>query len=104
MHDFKDYDIISLTINGKVYKLWVADTFEKKKIGLSNVRKLPKNRGMIFIYDKPSNLAFTMRETSIPLKIIFLNEMGGVIDYHDCKPFQKNNIVSKSTYRYVIEI
>jgi uncharacterized membrane protein (UPF0127 family) len=42
------YGKINAKINGKVYSLWVADSDEKRKRGLSGLDYLPENHGMIF--------------------------------------------------------
>ena len=104
MHEFKNYRFIKIPIAGKKYKLFVADTVKKKKIGLSKIKKLPKNHGMIFLYDKPTKNAFTMRNTSIPLKIIFLDKNFKIVDSYDCRPHQKKLIKPMNNYTYVIEI
>ena len=74
MHEFKDYDIVNAKINGKSYKLYVADNTKKMSKGLSEIDALPEKTGMIFIYDKPVTNNFTMKNTKIPLNIIFLEK------------------------------
>jgi len=101
---FKRYRKVKLSIKGKKYTLVVADTFEKKKIGLSRVNKLPNRCGMIFIYNTPVQNAFTMKKTSIPLTIIFLNSNMEILEVFKCRPFEKRKVRPKSDYSYVIEI
>ena len=59
---FKKYRKINLPIKGKNYRLAVADTNEKLKIGLSKVKKLPAQCGMIFVYDEDVQNNFTMKK------------------------------------------
>lgn len=101
---FKNYKIKTIKIKGVDHKLWVADTFNKRKIGLSLVKKLPKYCGMLFIYDKDVSHSFTMKNTCIPLHLMFIDAEFNVINQYDCKPFQKNIINPGVAYRYVIEI
>ena len=102
---FKKYKKIKTSIKGRGrYTLWVADTSQKKAIGLSRVIKLPKRHGMIFTYTEDVDNAFTMKNTSIPLEIIFLDKDFEIIDYFKCRPFEKRAIRPSSKYRYVIEI
>ena len=101
---FKRYRKVKIPIKGKRYNLVVADTPEKKTIGLSRVRKLPKMCGMLFVYKTPVRHAFTMEKTSIPLTIIFLDEQMNIIDVFKCRPFEKKKVRPKSDYSYVIEI
>lgn len=59
--------------NNTVINLESAKTFEQKQIGLMGRKSMPENRGMIFIYKKASLLNFWMKNTLIPLDMIFLN-------------------------------
>ena len=102
---FKNYKKIKTNIKGKGrYTLWVADTPAKKSTGLSRVAKLPKKHGMIFVYNQDVENHFTMKNTSIPLQIIFLDVNFNIVDTFMCRPYEKKSIKPRSSYRYVIEI
>jgi len=101
---FKRYRKVKVPIKGKGYNLVVADTPEKKRIGLSRVNKLPSRCGMLFVYRTPVNHSFTMEKTSIPLTIIFLNSDMEILEVFKCRPFEKRKVRPKSDYSYVIEI
>ena len=101
---FKNYKKIKTSIKGRGrYTLWVADTDVKRSAGLSGVLKLPRRHGMIFIYNKDVNNSFTMKNTKIPLNIIFLDKQFNILDHFKCKAFEKRSIQPSSYYRYVIE-
>jgi uncharacterized membrane protein (UPF0127 family) len=104
MHMFEDYHKIEVKINDLVYELYVADTVKKRKKGLSQIRQLDQNKGMIFIFESLCKKPFTMKNTFIPLNIIFLDQNYQVVDQHFCKPHHKLPIVSAKKYKYVIEI
>ena len=102
---FKNYKKIKTSIKGRGrYVLWVADTPKKRMIGLSRISKLPKKHGMIFVYEQDVNSSFTMKDTSVPLEIIFLDSGFNVVDAFSCKPHEKRSITPKEKYRYVVEI
>ena len=102
---FKKYRKIKTNIKGKGrYTLWVADTPKKKLVGLSRISHLPKRHGMIFVYDEDVNNAFTMKNTSIPLQIIFLDSNFEVVGEFVCRPYARKSISPNSSYRYVVEI
>jgi len=104
MHEFDEYHKINLDIGGKMYNLWVADSEKKRNKGLSTVDHLPDNCGMIFLYDKPTQNKFSMRGTSIPLTLIFLDEKGKTVHQEKGRPFQDKLIKASKPYKYVIEI
>jgi uncharacterized membrane protein (UPF0127 family) len=72
---------LPITANSKigqeVVELEVAKTPEQQAIGLMFRTELGKNKGMIFLFSPPRVTRFWMKNTLIPLDMIFLRE--GVI-------------------------
>ena len=52
----------------------VADTFEKKKDGLQVYSKLKKECGLLFPYERPTDVMFHMGSVSYPIDVIFVDE------------------------------
>jgi len=71
--NLNDHQFISATIGEKKFNLEIAKSEEAKRTGLSNRKKLEQESGMIFLYDKPDYLQFWMKDTLIPLQLIFVN-------------------------------
>lgn len=69
----KTDNTMKVTINNKQYTLEVARKEEEKIKGLGGRQSLDKNGGMIFFYDQPDYLNFWMKDTLIPLQILFIN-------------------------------
>ncbi|OGH20692.1 MAG: hypothetical protein A3D74_05315 [Candidatus Levybacteria bacterium RIFCSPHIGHO2_02_FULL_37_13] len=59
-------------INNHTFKLDLAKTQQEKAIGLSKKDMLEKNAGMLFMFEKPSNLSFWMKDMKFPIDIIFI--------------------------------
>ncbi|MDP2951570.1 MAG: DUF192 domain-containing protein [bacterium] len=52
----------------------IAKTKQQLTVGLSKRKDLPENQGMLFLFSEEQFLAFWMKDTLIPLDIIFLNK------------------------------
>jgi len=58
----------------------VADTLEEQSYGLKQRISLPAGAGMIFVFEKPVNYSFIMKDTLIPLDVIFIDADGYIVD------------------------
>jgi len=56
----------------------IAATPDEQERGLMFVKHLASDRGMIFPYDPPQNVAFWMKNTLIPLDMVFIRADGHV--------------------------
>jgi len=81
--NLEDGDIFELKLKNENFDLEVAKSSPKKAIGLMNRKALDHNAGMIFLYDSEQNLTFYMKNTLIPLDIIFLDSEGKVVTIHE---------------------
>jgi uncharacterized membrane protein (UPF0127 family) len=56
----------------------IADTDEKRERGLMFRKSLGKNDGMLFVFDDEKHVTFWMKDTLIPLDIIFISSNGTI--------------------------
>jgi hypothetical protein len=54
------------------FDIWLATTPEQQQQGLMFVRDLPANRGMLFLADEPRVFRMWMKNTYIPLDMVFI--------------------------------
>lgn len=99
----------TVTIGDVEYNLLVLKTEEEKEKGLMGVTQMNDDEGALFDYsDKPmSELSFWMKDTQIPLYIIFVGEDKTIIDVKTGTPNSEDYITCVSEDNkiiYVIEL
>ena len=94
---------IQIEINDKEYNILVAQTEDEKATGLMNVEEMDDNEGMLFLYDTPQTLEFWMKDTEIPLDIIFIDSDWEVKKIAKGNPFDET-ILSCDDVQYVLEL
>lgn len=60
-------------------QVWMATTDERREQGLMYVRHLAADHGMLFVFEHPQILNFWMKNTRIPLDLLFIAQDGRVI-------------------------
>ena len=94
---------MKIEIGDKEYNVEVARTEEEKIKGLQEKESLGEDEGMLFIYDEPQELAFWMKDTAIPLDIVFIDEDGEVISVQQGQPYDET-LLEEDGVMYVLEV
>lgn len=68
------------------FRCEVADTPTERQTGLMNRQYLDNGTGMLFVFDSPVSVSFWMKDTLIPLDIVFINETGHVVNIARADP------------------
>jgi len=83
----------------------VADDNAERARGLMFVENMGAMEGMLFVYDRPRSVSFWMRNTLIPLDMVFVGQDGVVDHIHPmAQPLDENPIFGGSDIQYVLEI
>ncbi len=86
----------------------VADSDAERTLGLSNRKYLGAYDGMLFVFDESVNNSFWMKDTLIPLDIIFIDSDKYIVDIKDnnapCTEEYCPMIHSSEKYKYVLEV
>lgn len=87
------------------FKVELADTPQTRAIGLMNRASMPRFSGMLFIYERPQALAFWMRNTLIPLDMLFVEPSGRIAKIHaNAVPLDETPIEGGQGLSHVLEI
>lgn len=85
-------------------EIQVADEQLERNEGLMDVRSMPENHGMIFIFEQQEPLSFWMANTPLPLDIIYVNSDSTIVRiYHNTTPFSETSLPSDAPARFVVE-
>ena len=102
-------DQVPLTVEskGKTHRfiVEVARTAEEQATGLMNRSTLAPGRGMIFPFETPRPASFWMKNTLIPLDIIFIRADGTIANVEaNTVPMSLEGVNSVGTVAAVLEI
>jgi uncharacterized membrane protein (UPF0127 family) len=83
----------------------LALTHAEQMRGLMHREELPRLASMLFIYPRSAERSFWMRNTLIPLDIVFLDDAGKITHIHaDARPLDETLIPSGGPARAALEI
>ncbi|MEO0410623.1 MAG: DUF192 domain-containing protein [Pseudomonadota bacterium] len=83
----------------------VADDIGEQRTGLMYRTALDAGEGMIFLYDQPRVIGMWMKNTLIPLDMIFMDQAGRVVNVHaQAEPGSLTSIRSRGLSVAVLEI
>ena len=92
------------------FEVEIADSSEERARGLMNREFLGENSGMLFVYEEKNDRSFWMKNTFIPLDIIFLDSNFEVINIEKADPEPNTSDDNLQRYKsdrpaqYVLEI
>ncbi|MBW6505741.1 MAG: DUF192 domain-containing protein [Rhodobacteraceae bacterium] len=83
----------------------IADDVAERAQGLMHRASLPASAGMLFIYEHPQAAAFWMKNTLLPLDMIFIDATGTVTRVHaNARPLDETPIPGGDGVLMVLEI
>ena len=85
--------------------IWVVHSAKEKARGLMYVRNMPEQSGMLFVYTESDQRSMWMKNTYIPLDIIFIKNSETISSIaRNTEPLSLKNIRSTEPVNYVLEI
>lgn len=105
-----DLPVSSLKItgrDGKVhdFRVEVAASAPERATGLMNRKSLAAGKGMIFIFPQPKTVMMWMKDTLIPLDMLFIDSDGRIFNIaENAKPMDETIIPSRGVAARVLEL
>lgn len=83
----------------------IAATPQTREIGMMYRDNAPQGTGMLFVFPQVGEQAFWMRNTLIPLDLLFIDDNGIITHIHEgAVPEDESMIPSHGPVRYVLEV
>jgi uncharacterized protein len=98
---------IEIVTKGGVHRFAVelAASEEERARGLMHRKELPEGRGMVFDFQQEQDVAFWMKNTYIPLDMIFIRGDGTIRRIAaNTEPLSERTVPSGGPVRYVLEV
>ena len=87
------------------FRVELADTEAERATGLMNRERLARSAGMLFVYARPQSVGFWMKNTLIPLDMIFMDATGTVRRVkHEAQPHDTRPVFGGDDIQTVLEI
>ena len=104
------FESTKIKIRANIYSIEIAKTTSQLALGLGNRQVLCSNCGMIFIFPFEGSLPFWMKDTLIPLDMIWVNSQNKIVSIQTAQPEIGTSDLNLKQYKndtpakYVIEL
>lgn len=89
----------------RVFQVEFAQTEEQRRIGLMFRKELPDGEGMLFDFVRPQPVAMWMKNTYVPLDMIFIRADGTIANIaKHTEPLSERSIYSEGYVKGVLEV
>ena len=106
----RDMPAVDITVQGKggmtqVFHVEVALTDEDQANGLMGRREMAANAGMLFFFGEEKPRYFWMKDTLIPLDMLFIRKDGTISHIHpNARPLDESAVASEGPVAAVLEL
>lgn len=97
--------LLAITHGGeKRFSIEVADDPVERERGLMYRETMPDDRGMLFVFESSRPVGFWMKNTPMPLDLVFVDDKGKVLGVQPGEPFSEAVISVPQPARFVLEL
>ena len=96
--------VVKMPIGHETFILEVADTPRTQQLGLMHRKTMPQDHGMLFVFADEQERSFWMKNTLIPLDIVYADAKGRVVSVKQMKPLDETSVPSDGPAKYAVEL
>ena len=89
---------------GPILRLDIVATEAARQQGLMGVSQLPDAYGMLFVFGDTEQPAFWMKDTPIPLEVVFMSKLGQIKAITTMEPFSETIHSAPEPLPYALEV
>jgi len=98
-------ETIKLYLGSAELTVEIADENLERQAGMMHRTTMPKNEGMLFVFPRPHQTGFWMKNTTVPLSIAYIDRASRVVEIHDLLPGDTKPVESRSDrIQYALEV
>lgn len=95
---------VAMQLGQQKFTLEIANTEETRERGLMRRDSMPADHGMIFVFTDAAPRGFYMRNTRIPLDIVFVDEDGTIVSIKQMRQYDETTTPSDGPAKWAIEL
>ena len=97
--------LVAMTDKGaRSFSIEIADDQSERAAGLMFRESMDDERGMLFVFEQTRPAGFWMKNTPMPLDLLFIGEDGGLVAILPGEPFSEAPIGPAAPVRFVLEL
>lgn len=94
----------ALKVGDRTVRAQVALLQAETVQGLMFRKELAPDEGMVFVYDRPQQMSFWMRNTTVPLDIGFFDAEGVLREVYPMHPRDERPVASRGRMQFALEM
>lgn len=97
--------LVAVSAKGeRAFQIEIADTEDEREAGLMFRQTMPDDHGMLFVFEQTEGVGFWMKNTPMPLDLIFIGEDGRIRAIRKGEPQSEAVIAPDAPVRFVLEL
>ncbi|RWN99579.1 DUF192 domain-containing protein [Mesorhizobium sp.] len=97
--------LVAVTKGGeRSFSVEIADTSAEREAGLMFRQDMADDHGMLFVFEEPRDVSFWMKNTPMPLDLIFVGQDGRIRAIKQGEPQSEAMIAPGEPVRFVLEL